>query len=65
MKVYYTKQTEYMLAKGKLKDSESAIVKAEKEGSNKKGNEKRKKNLDKAKDKVIFYHPSVLLRFCL
>ena len=55
MKNYYTKQSEFILAKGKLRESETAKVKAEKEGLNKKGNEKRMKNLDRVKQKVNFY----------
>ena len=52
--MYYTRQSEYVFARAKLREAESAKIKAEKEGSNKKGNEKRMKNLDRIKEKVGF-----------
>ena len=55
MKNYYTRQSEFLLARAKLRESETAKVKAEKEGLNKRGNEKRMKNLERVKQKVNFY----------
>eukprot|EP00795_Rhopilema_esculentum_P002021 gene2021-17582_t len=51
MKTYYLKQSELIFAHGKLKESFNAKMKAEKDSQNKKGNEKRMKNIDRVKEK--------------
>ena len=52
MKDYYTRHSEFTTAKTKLNESETAKSKAEKEAANKKGLEKRMKQLDRSKEKV-------------
>jgi len=51
MKDYYTRHSEFTTAKTKLNESETAKNKAEKEAANKKGLEKRMKQLDRSKEK--------------
>ena len=51
MKTYYTRQSEFVFAESKLRTSEMEKKKAE-ESPNKRGNEKKIRNIDKIKEKV-------------
>ena len=54
MKNYYTRNSEFYFAQSKLEESKVAKQKAE-ESPNKKGNDKKIKNIDRIKQKVKLF----------